>query len=52
MLFLLSILIRFVWMKPNSSACSMWLHRPYEQQKEEYINLRFCDHSPQNNVFR
>lgn len=20
--------------------------------KEEYINLRFCNHSPQNNVFR
>ena len=35
MLFLLSILIRFVWTKPNSSACSMWLHRPYEQRKEE-----------------
>ena len=34
------------------SACSMWLHRPYEQRKEEYINLRYCNHSPQNNVFR
>ena len=37
MLFLLSILIRFVWTKPNLSVCSMWLHRPYEQRKLEIL---------------
>ena len=39
MLFLLSILIRFVWTKPNLSACSMWLHRPYEQRKKRIYKL-------------